>query len=322
MIYTKIMGTGSYLPSKVLTNEDLKRYVDTSDDWIQSRTGIKERHIVTDEGTTDLAYEASLKAIEDAGVKAEDIDLVVVATVTPDNYFPGVSNLLQARLGLKEIMTFDINAACSGFLYALNIADKMIKSGAYNTALVVGAETLTRLTDWRDRNTCVLFGDAAGAMVIGRSEENKIKDVICGSRGDVDDLLICKNVSIKDPEVNEVSKQDHIHMKGAEVFKFATRILPKTVNDLLERNNMVLDDLDHMVAHQANERIILKAAKDLNFSMDKMFLNIHKYGNTSAASVPLAIDEAIKTKVLKKGDKFITVAFGGGLTWGGALIEL
>ena len=322
MIYTKIMGTGSYLPSKVLTNEDLKRYVETSDEWIQSRTGIKERHIVTDEGTTDLAYEASLKAIEDAGVNPEDIDLVVVATVTPDNYFPGVSNLLQARLGLKEVMTFDINAACSGFLYALNIADKMIKSGAYNTALVVGAETLTRLTDWRDRNTCVLFGDAAGAMVIGKSSENKIKDVICGSRGDVDDLLICKNVSIKDPEVNEVSKQDHIHMKGAEVFKFATRILPKTVNDLLERNNMVLDDLDHMVAHQANERIITKAAKDLNYSMDKMFLNIHKYGNTSAASVPLAIDEAIKTKVLKKGDKFITVAFGGGLTWGGALIEL
>ena len=322
MIYTKIMGTGSYLPSKVLTNEDLKRYVETSDEWIQSRTGIKERHIVTDEGTTDLAYEASLKAIEDAGVNPEDIDLVVVATVTPDNYFPGVSNLLQARLGLKEVMTFDINAACSGFLYALNIADKMIKSGAYNTALVVGAETLTRLTDWRDRNTCVLFGDAAGAMVIGKSSENKIKDVICGSRGDVDDLLICKNVSIKDPEVNEVSKQDHIHMKGAEVFKFATRILPKTVNDLLERNNMVLDDLDHMVAHQANERIITKAAKDLNYSMDKMFLNIHKYGNTSAASVPLAIDEAIKTKVLKKGDKFITVAFGGGLTWGGALIQL
>lgn len=322
MIYTKIMGTGSYLPPKVLTNEDLKRYVDTSDEWIQSRTGIKERHIVTDQGTTDLAYEASLKAIEDAGVNKEDIDLVVVATVTPDNYFPGVSNLLQARLGLNEIMTFDINAACSGFLYALNIADKMIKSGAFNTALVVGAETLTRLTDWRDRNTCVLFGDAAGAMIIGKSSENKIKDIICGSRGDVDNLLICKNVSIKDPEVNAISKQDHIHMNGAEVFKFATRILPKTVNDLLKRNNMVLDDLDYMVAHQANERIITKAAKDLNYSMDKMFLNIHKYGNTSAASVPLAIDEAIKTKALKKGDKFITVAFGGGLTWGGALIEL
>jgi 3-oxoacyl-[acyl-carrier-protein] synthase-3 len=316
------MGTGSYVPKKVLTNKDLKRFVDTSDDWIQSRTGIMERHIVTDEGTTDLAYEASLRAIEDSGISKDDIDLVVVATVTPDNYFPGVSNLLQARLGLKEIMTFDINAACSGFVYALNVADKMIKSGAYNNALVIGAETLTRLTDWRDRNTCVLFGDAAGAMIISRSEENGIQDIICGSRGDVDDLLISKNIKIKDPEVNEVSEQDHIHMKGAEVFKFATRILPKTVNELLDRNNITLDDLDYMVAHQANERIISKAAKDLNFGMDKMFLNIHKYGNTSAASVPLAIDEAIKTNVLKKGDKFITVAFGGGLTWGGALIQL
>ena len=322
MINTKILGTGSYVPSKVLTNDDLRRFVDTSDEWIQSRTGIKERHIVTDEGTTDLAYEASLKAIEDSGINKDEIDLVIVATVTPDNYFPGVSNLLQARLGLKEVMTFDINAACSGFVYALNIADKMIKSGAYNNALVIGAETLTRLTDWRDRNTCVLFGDAAGAMVIGRSEENGIMDIICGSRGDTEDLLISKNINIKDPELNEISKQDHIHMNGAEVFKFATRILPKTVNDLLDRNNITLDDLDYMVAHQANERIISKAAKDLKFSMDKMFVNIDKYGNTSAASVPLAIDEAIRTKVLKKGDKFITVAFGGGLTWGGALIQL
>jgi len=322
MIYTKILGTGSYVPSKVLTNDDLRRFVDTSDEWIQSRTGIKERHIVTEEGTTDLAYEASLKAIEDSGINKEEIDLVIVATVTPDNYFPGVSNILQARLGLKEVMTFDINAACSGFVYALNIADKMIKSGAYKNALVIGAETLTRLTDWRDRNTCVLFGDAAGAMVIGRSEENGIMDIICGSRGDTEDLLISKNINIKDPEFNEISKQDHIHMNGAEVFKFATRILPKTVNDLLDRNNITLDDLDYMVAHQANERIITKAAKDLKFSMDKMFVNIDKYGNTSAASVPLAIDEAIRTKVLKKGDKFITVAFGGGLTWGGALIQL
>lgn len=322
MINTKIMGTGSYVPPKVLTNKDLKRFVDTNDEWIQSRTGIKERHIVTDQGTTDLAYEASLKAIEDSMIDKDDIDLVIVATVTPDNYFPGVSNLLQARLNLKEVMTFDINAACSGFIYALNVADKMIKSGAYNNALVVGAETLTRLTDWRDRNTCVLFGDAAGAMIISKSEENGIQDIICGSKGDVDDLLISKNVKIKDPEVNEIDEQDHIHMKGAEVFKFATRILPKTVNDLLDRNNINLDSLDYIVAHQANARIISKAAKDLKFSMDKMFVNIDKYGNTSAASVPLAIDEAIKTKVLKKGDKFITVAFGGGLTWGGALIQL
>lgn len=322
MIYTKIIGTGSYVPSKVMTNDDLKEFVETNDEWIYSRTGIKERHIVTDEETIDLAEKASILAIEDAGIDKSKIDLVLVATVTPDNHFPGVSQLLQARLNLNEIMAFDVNAACSGFLYVLNIADKMIKSGAYKTALVIGAETLTRLTDWRDRNTCVLFGDAAGAMIITQSETNNIKDVICGSRGDVDDLLICKNVDIKDPTVNAVSQQDHIHMKGSEVFKFATRILPKTVNDLLNRNDMELDSLDSIVAHQANARIISKAGKDLKFSMDKMFMNISHYGNTSAASVPLAIDQAIKSKFLKKGDKFITVAFGGGLTWGGALIEL
>ena len=240
----------------------------------------------------------------------------------PDNAFPGVSNLLQARLGLEKIMTFDVNAACSGFLYALNIADKMIKSGAYKNALIVGAETLTRLTDWRDRNTCVLFGDAAGAMIIGVSKENKIKDVICGSVGDVEGHLICNGVDLKDPAVNATSVQDHIHMNGREVFKFATRIMPQTIRDLLDRNNMVLDDLDIIVAHQANERIIDKAARDLEFPMEKMYLNISEYGNTSSASVPLAIDEAIRTNKLSKGDLFATVAFGGGFTWGGAIIEL
>jgi 3-oxoacyl-[acyl-carrier-protein] synthase-3 len=322
MIYTKIKGTGSYVPRKVMTNEDLKQFVDTSDEWIVSRTGIKERHIVTDEFTVDLAEKASLKAIEDAGIDKSEIDIVIVATVTPDNAFPGVSNLLQGRLGLEKVMTFDINAACSGFLYALEIADKMIKSGAYSNALIVGAETLTRLTDWRDRNTCVLFGDAAGAMIISKSDTNSIKDVICGSISDSAGHLICNSVDIKDPAVNAVSVQDHIHMNGREVFKFATRIMPKTIRDLLERNNMVLDDLDYIVAHQANQRIIDKAARDLGYSMDKMFLNISKYGNTSSASVPLAIDEAIKTKKLNKGDLFATVAFGGGFTWGGAIIEL
>jgi len=322
MIYTKIKGTGSYVPSKMITNDDLKAFVDTNDEWIYTRTGIKERHIVTDEKTIDLAEKASILAIKDANIDPKEIDLVLVATVTPDNHFPGVSQLLQARLKLNEVMAFDVNAACSGFLYVLNIADKMIKSGAYKTALVVGAETLTRLTDWRDRNTCVLFGDAAGAMIVTTSKTNKIKDVICGSRGDTDDLLICKNVDIKDPAVNAVSKQDHIKMKGSEVFKFATRIMPKTVKDLLERNHLELSDLDSIVAHQANARIIKKAAKDLKFDITKMFMNISHYGNTSAASVPLAIDQAIKAKFLKKGDKFVTVAFGGGLTWGGALIEL
>ncbi|MCD6482442.1 MAG: beta-ketoacyl-ACP synthase 3, partial [Candidatus Izimaplasma sp.] len=215
MIYTKIIGTGSYTPSKMMTNDDLKQFVDTSDEWIYSRTGIKERHIVTDEQTIDLAEKAAILAIENANINTSEIDLVLVATVTPDNHFPGVSQLLQARLKLNEVMAFDVNAACSGFLYILNIADKMIKSGAYKTALIIGAETLTRLTDWRDRNTCVLFGDAAGAMIITKSETNKIKDIICGSRGDTNDLLVCKNVDIKDPIINKVSKQDHIHMKGS-----------------------------------------------------------------------------------------------------------
>ena len=322
MIYTKIAGTGSYVPEKVLTNDDLKQFVDTSDEWISSRTGIRKRHISVDEGTVDLAEKAAIRAIEDAKIDRSKIDALIVATVTPDNAFPGVSNLLQGRLGLEKIMSFDINAACSGFLYALNLADKLIKSGAYNHVLIIGAETLTRLTDWRDRNTCVLFGDAAGAMVISKSETEGIIDIINGSVSDNNGYLICNNTKLKDPAVNAKSIQDHIHMNGREVFKFATRIMPKTIRDLLDKNNLSLDNLDYIVAHQANERIISKAARDLEFSMDKMYLNISEYGNTSAASVPLAIDEAIRTKKLKQGDLFATVAFGGGFTWGGAIIRL
>ncbi len=321
MIFTKVAGTGSYVPKKILTNSDLKRYVETNDEWIQSRTGIKERHIVTNESTLDLAYQASLRAIEAAKIDKNEIDLIIVATVTSDFAFPAVSNLLQARLEIENIAAFDINAACSGFLYSLQLADKMIKSGAYKTALIIGAETLTRLTDWRDRNTCVLFGDGAGAMIISQSEENNIQDIVIGSQGDVDMLLYCKNPDLKNPEINAISQQDHIHMKGSEVFKFATRIMPKTVLDLLDRNKIKIDDLDHIIAHQANMRIIDKSARDLNIDMDKMYTNIDKYGNTSAASVPIAIDEAVKTNFLKRGDLFITVAFGGGLTWGGALIK-
>lgn len=321
MIFTKIAGTGSYVPEKVMTNNDLKQFVETSDEWIQTRTGIKERHIVTGQSTLDLAYHAAVDALESSHIKSNDIDLIIVATVTSDYAFPAVSNLLQAKLGIEGATAFDINAACSGFVYALQLADKMIKSGAFQNALIVGAETLTRLTDWRDRNTCVLFGDGAGAMVISKSEENNIMDIITGSQGDVDMLLYCKNPDIKDPEVNAISPQDHIHMKGAEVFKFATRIMPKTVQDLLERNNVTKEELDHVIAHQANMRIIDKAARDLDIDMEKMFTNIDRYGNTSAASVPIAIDEAVKSDFLKRGDLFITVAFGGGLTWGGALIR-
>lgn len=321
MRYTKIYGTGSYVPDRIITNEEMTKFVDTSDEWIVSRTGIKERRIVTDQSTLDLAEIASVRAIESSGIDKEKIDLIIVATVTSDYAFPGVSNLLQSRLGLDNIMAFDINAACSGFLFALQIADKMIKSESFNYALIVGAEVLSRLTDWSDRNTCVLFGDGAGAMVIGKSKTNKIKDVLTASKGDTDFLLFSKNPDIKDPYVNEVSNQDHIHMKGSEVFKFATRIMPKTIKKLLERNQLNIEEINYIVAHQANLRIIDKSARDLGIDMDKMFINIDKYGNTSAASVPIAIDEAIRSEKIKRDDLFLTVAFGGGLTWAGALIE-
>ncbi len=322
MRYTKINGTGHAVPPKVLTNDDLAKIVETNDEWISSRTGIKRRHISVTETTTDLAEQASLKALEASSVTIDDIDMVIVATVTPDHAFPGVSNLLQQRLNLKEIPTFDINAACSGFVYALNLADKLIKSEAYDHILIVGAETLTRLTDWSDRNTCVLFGDGAGAMVISKSEKPGIKDIIVGSRSDTEGHLICDSPDLKDPSVNKISQQDHIHMNGREVFKFATRVMPSTINQLLERNQLDKEDIDYVIAHQANKRIIEKASKDVDIPMDKMYVNIQNYGNTSAASVPIAIDEAIRKGHIKPGDTFVTVAFGGGFTYGGALINL
>ena len=321
MSYTYINGTGRAVPKKILTNDDLTKIVDTSDEWITSRTGIKNRHISVTETTLDLAYEAAQNAIDKSSITNDDIEMVIVATVTPDHAFPSVGNLLQKKLGLKEVPTFDINAACSGFIYALNLADKLIKSGAYQHILIIGAETLTRLTDWSDRNTCVLFGDGAGAMVISKSEEDRILDIIVGSRSDDNLHLKCDNAKLKDPHKNEVSMQDHIYMNGREVFKFATRVMPNTIEALLEDTQISKDDLDLVVAHQANQRIIEKASKDVNIPMDKMYLNIHNYGNTSAASVPIAIDEAIEKGVLKRGMTFITVAFGGGFTYGGALIK-
>ena len=321
MIHSKIRGTGSYLPKMVVKNNDFTTYIETSDEWIASRTGIRERRYANDMGTIDMAYLASLEAIKSSGIDKSMIDLIIVATVSADNVFPGVSQMLQAKLDLEPIMAFDVNAACSGFIYAMNIADKMIQSGAYSHALVVGAEALTKWTDFRDRNTCVLFGDAAGAMIISKSDQVGLVDVISKAQGDVDDLLICKNPKPKTLERYEGEVQDFIHMDGRNVFKFATTVLVSTVHELLERNHMTLDEIDYIVCHQANKRIIDKASRDLDFSLDKMYLNISRYGNTSAASVPLAIDEAIKKNKIKKGDTFMTIAFGGGLTWAGALVK-
>ncbi len=322
MIYTKIIGTGAYVPNNIVTNKDLERLVETSDEWITSRTGIESRHMTVDENTSDLAYKAALKAIEDADIDKHDIDLLIVATVTGDFPFPGVSQLIQKRLGLNAITAFDINAACTGFIYALNIADKMIKSGSYHNALIIGAETLTKYTDFEDRNTCVLFADGAGAMVIGKSDMDNIKHVVTYADGDQQGLLRMEGYPLKKAFKTEDTKRPYITMKGTDVFKFATTVLPNTVNTLLEDTNTNIDEVNLIVAHQANKRIIEKAAKTLKFPMEKMYMNIQNYGNTSAASVPLAIDEAIKKQELKKGDLFATVAFGGGLTWGGALIRL
>ncbi|TVP96281.1 MAG: ketoacyl-ACP synthase III [Acholeplasmatales bacterium] len=321
MIYTKILGTGSYVPSHVVTNTDLEKIVETSDAWIRSRTGIESRRISVDEQTSDLAYEAAIRAIEDAQIDPETIDLLIVATVTADHPFPGVSQMLQRRLNLKPLTAFDINAACTGFVYALNIADKMIMSGAFHRALIIGAETLSKITDFEDRNTCVLFADGAGAMVLGTSEVPQIKQVVTYAKGDLEHLLLMDGYPLKKDLKTPDFKLPFIQMQGAEVFKFASSVLPTVVNELLEKSGHTLEDIDLIVAHQANLRIIDKASRILKFPLEKMYTNIDRYGNTSAASVPLAIDEAIREGKLKKGDLFITVAFGAGLTWGGAIIE-
>ncbi len=321
MIHTKILGTGSYVPNNIVTNQDLEKLVDTNDEWIQSRTGIVNRRVTQGENTSDLAYKAAVKALEDARITAQDIDLIVVATVTGDFPFPAVAQLLQGRLGCNIITAFDVNAACTGFIYALNVADKMIQSGAYHKALVVGAETLTKYTDFEDRNTCVLFADAAGAMVLGTSDEPHIEKILTYAKGDLEGLLSMEGYPLKVDFKTPDQKRPFIKMQGTEVFKFATTVLPEVVETLLKETNHSVDELSLIVAHQANRRIIDKSARVLKIPIEKMFMNIDQYGNTSAASVPLAIDEAIRTKRLKRGDLFITAAFGGGLTWGGAMIR-
>ena len=321
MIHTKILGTGSYVPEKIVSNQDLEKLVDTNDEWIQSRTGIVNRHMTVDENTSELAYKASIKAMESANVKPQEIDLIIVATVTSDYVFPAVAQILQRRLNCDMITAFDINAACTGFVYALNVADKMIRSGAFNKALIIGAETLTKYTDFEDRNTCVLFADAAGAMVVGVADEPHIEKVLTYSKGDLEGYLNMEGYPLKSNFITPNTKRPFIKMQGTEVFKFATSVLPQVVQTLLDETGHKAEDLSLIVAHQANLRIINKAARVLKIPMDKMFVNIDQYGNTSAASVPLAIDEAIRTNRLQRGDLFVTAAFGAGLTWGGAMIK-
>ena len=301
-----IIGIGCYLPEKKLTNQDLEKMVDTSDAWITERTGIKTRHIAApDQATSDLAYEASLQALADAKTKPEELDMIIVATETPDYKYPSTACLLQAKLGAKNAACFDLSAGCSGFVYALGIGSQSIVSGLYKKILLVGAETLSRIINWTDRNTCVLFGDGAGAAVLGRVDDGYgVLSLELGADGTGGEHLI-----------------QCVHMDGQDVFKFAARKMPAACKKVLQKAGMTIDDIALLVPHQANLRIIDNAIDRLKIDRDRVWINIDKHGNMSAACVPVCLTEAQQAGRLKKGDNVIMVAFGAGLTWAGALLK-
>ncbi len=325
MLRGRIISTGSYVPDNVITNQDLEKIVETSDDWIIERTGIKERRIVNgNQATSDLAFEAASIALKRAHIKPKDIDLIIVATITPDMPFPSTACLLQDRLGAKNAAAFDVNAACSGFLYGLHIANSILRSGTHQRILLVGAEVLSKVTDWQDRTTCILFGDGAGAAVIEATKEKRgILSTRIHSDGSLSDLICLPGTGSRNPCSKEtiLKRLNFIKMKGNETFKVAVRTLEELVVKTLEENKLDPSQLSLLIPHQANIRIIQATAKRLNLPMEKVFVNIDKFGNTSAASVPIALDEAVQTGRVQDGDYILLEAFGGGLTWASSLIR-
>ena len=317
--YSRIIGTGSYLPSKTLTNHDLEKMVDTTHDWIFSRSGIEERHIAAEgEMTSDLALHASRKAIEAAGIAADEIDLIIVATTSPDHIFPSTACVLQDKLGIKNRgAAFDMQAVCGGFVYALNTADMYIRCGQAKTALVVGAEALSRVVDWSDRTTCVLFGDGAGAVVLQASEMPGIVAAKLHSDGSHRGMLKAEG-NVRN---GEVDGDPFIKMDGQAVFKFAVKVLSDVVEEVLEEQGLKGSDIDWLVPHQANIRIIEATAKKLGLGMDNVVVTVAKHGNTSAASIPLALDAAVRDGRIKAGQNILIEAVGGGFTWGAILIK-
>ena len=321
-MYARIAGTGSYLPEKVLTNADLEALVDTSDEWIRSRTGISVRHVAAEgETTTDLAEHAAKRALAAAGVEASEVDLICVGTTTPDLVFPNVGTLLQARLGIQGCPAFSLEAACTGFVYALSVAEKFVRLGESKCALVVGAETLTRITDWKDRGTCVLFADGAGAVVLTPSEEPGIIATRLHSDGSYKDLLLYPDGVSKGFHLIRQGINVGVQMKGNEVYKVAVNTLGALVTETLSANNFRKDQLDWLIPHQANIRIIEAIAKRLELPMERVIVTIETHGNTSAASVPLALDTAVRDGRVKRGQLLLLEAFGGGFTWGSALVR-
>jgi len=321
LIYSKITGTGSYLPEQVLTNSELEKIVDTTDEWIRSRTGIEKRHVARDDETTcDLAEKASRAAIKMAGKKENDIDLIIIATTTPDIIFPSTACLLQQRLNIHGCPAFDIQAVCTGFIYALHIANLFIKNGNTKCALIVGSETMTRIVDWKDRNTCVLFGDGAGAIIL---EESKIPGILSThihADGAYQELLSVPAGISSDYNLVKSNKA-FIKMQGNEVFKVAVNTLGEIVDETLQANSMSNTDIDWLVPHQANTRIISAMAKKLDMPISRVVVTVDQHGNTSAASIPLALDVAVKDGRIKENDTLLLPAFGGGFTWGSALLK-
>lgn len=320
--YSRIVGTGSHLPARILTNAEMERLVETSDEWIRERTGIEQRHIAAEgETTSDLAVAAAEKALAAAGISASDLDLIVVGTTTPDIIFPSTACLVQQRIGAKDCAAFDVNAACTGFLYALSVADRFVRTGGARHALVIGAETLTRMLDWSDRGTCVLFGDGAGAVVLRADNTPGVVSTHLHADGNYKDLLY-NPVGVSRGFLDEKNHGIRVMMSGNEVFRVAVRTLSRIVDETLAANGLDKSAIDWLVPHQANLRIISATAKHLQMPMERVVVTVNKHGNTSAASVPLALDHACRSGQIKPGQLLLLEAFGGGFTWGSALVRL
>lgn len=318
-MYSKILGTGSYLPEKILTNAEIEKIVDTSDEWITSRSGIKERHIAADDETTAcMAKAACLNAIQAAGIDKGEIEMIIVATATSDDSFPSTASVLQHKLGIGHVPSFDVSAACAGFNHALSIADQYVKTGFAKYILVVGSEMLSRILDWKDRSTCVLFGDGAGALVLGQSKEEGILATRLGCDGSQHDILYAPNLLVQKDNRHETP---YVKMNGKEVYKNAVLRLENLVEESLHACNLTKADLDWLIPHQANIRIIQGIAKRLGMSMEQVIVTLDTQGNTSAASVPLALDIAVRDGRIKRGDLLLLESFGGGLVWGSAVVR-
>ncbi|QSQ24918.1 ketoacyl-ACP synthase III [Pyxidicoccus parkwayensis] len=326
MACTKIIGTGSYAPSRVITNQELEQRVDTSDSWIRERTGIQERRMAAPgESTSDMAVAAARRALDMAGVSAEELDLIVVGTITADMPMPSCAAFVQAKLGARRAFAFDVGAACAGSLYAMSVADQFVRSGQVRRALVIGAEMLTRVVNWEDRNTCVLFGDGAGAMVLSPSDEDGrgILSTHLHTDGEMAELLTIPGGGSHTPMTEEAVRQklNTLHMNGREVFRFAVRALVDSTHEALATHGLTVAQVDHVIAHQANARILDAALERLEIPREKCWLNLHKYGNTSSASLPMSLDEAHRAGRLQRGDVIAMMAIGSGMTWGSAVVR-